>query len=92
MVLRARSAMVLPARRLLQKLPAARRKARPLPVRQTKPAKAPRAAVSGRAVSRDEIQLIMVEIDGDWYLDPLSTMDELDEAELDEDAFHINWD
>lgn len=51
-----------------------------------------RAAVSGRAVSRDEIQLIMVEIDGDWYLDPLSTMDELDEAELDEDAFHINWD
>lgn len=51
-----------------------------------------RAAVSGRAISRDEIQLIMVEIDGDWYLDPLSTMDELDEAELDEDAFHINWD
>lgn len=51
-----------------------------------------RAAVSGRAISRDEIQLIMVEIDGDWYLDPLSTMDELEEAELDEDAFHINWD
>ncbi|MGM9599729.1 MAG: zinc-ribbon domain-containing protein [Faecousia sp.] len=51
-----------------------------------------RAAVSDRAISRDEIQLIMVEIDGDWYLDPLSTMDELDEAELDEDAFHINWD
>lgn len=50
-----------------------------------------RAAVSGRAVSRDEIQLIMVEIDGDWYLDPLSTLDELDEAEIDEGAFHINW-
>lgn len=51
-----------------------------------------RAAVSGRAISRDEIQLIIVEIDGDWYIDPLSTMDELDEAEIDEDAFHINWD
>lgn len=51
-----------------------------------------RAAVSGRAISRDEIQLIMVEIDGDWYIDPLATMDELDEAEIDEDAFHINWD
>lgn len=50
-----------------------------------------RAAVSGKAISRDEIQLIMIQIDGEWYLDPLSTADEIDEAEIDEDIFHINW-
>lgn len=51
-----------------------------------------RAKVSGRSLSRDEIQLIMVEIDGDWYIDPLATRDALEDAEIDEDAFRINWD
>lgn len=50
-----------------------------------------RAAVSGKSISRDKIPLIMVEIDGDWYLDPLTTLDEIEEADFNEDAFHINW-
>lgn len=50
-----------------------------------------RAAVSGKSISRDKIPLIMVEIDGHWYLDPLTTLDELEEADFYEDAFHINW-
>ena len=52
-----------------------------------------RAAVSGKSLSRDEIPLIMVEVDGEWYLDPLTTSSEIDEADWDQAMIQpsITW-
>lgn len=36
----------------------------------------------GEELSRDPIPLVMIQIDGDWYLDILTTSEELDEADF----------
>lgn len=41
-----------------------------------------RLSYHGEDVSRDEIPLVMIQIDGKWYLDILSTSEELDEADF----------
>lgn len=41
-----------------------------------------RATYHNEAISRDPIPLIMVQVDGDWYLDPVTTSEEIEEADF----------
>lgn len=41
-----------------------------------------RVVYHGTALSGDDIPLVMISVDGDWYLDPLTTAEELDGADF----------
>lgn len=52
-----------------------------------------RAAISGKSISGDEIPLVMVQVDGNWYLDPLTTSEKIDDADWDHSMidYTVNW-